>query len=96
MAAKEMMISLDDVTFDNSGRAIISRSEIVDKLRGGGLAADGIKNIGCCSVALESGRIRPEDVSKLSVETVKALGPEQLSRFRSSEIKNIGCCSFTD
>ena len=85
MAGRREHISLDDVTFDNAGRAVIHNPATVERLKGA-KAADtaAIKNIGCCSA--------PE---KISGEQLSALGKamEKLHPDVANAIKNIGCCS---
>ncbi len=78
-SSKSVTISAADIEFDDSGRAFIANSEAMASLRDSlSAGAEAIKNIGCCSAALEGGqRIDPKDLNSLMSEA----------------IKNIGCCS---
>lgn len=74
----EERISLTEVSFDESGRAVISNPETVARLRAATAGAAAIKNIGCCSIAAQ----------REATDGFKRLSPEE-----ALAIKNIGCCS---
>ena len=74
----EAPISLDDLSFDESGRAIIANPATVARLRLAAADINAIKNIGCCSAAAE---LQAPDAFR------------RLSAAEAAAIKNIGCCS---
>ena len=49
MASRDELISLEDISFDDSGRVVISKPTTVARLKAAS-SANAIKNIGCCSV----------------------------------------------
>jgi hypothetical protein len=73
-------ISLKDIEFDASGRAVIKDAATVARLKAAAsLDANAIKNIGCCSL----------EAQVAATDAFKRLSPAE-----AAEIKNIGCCSM--
>ena len=78
-SSKSVTISAADIDFDEAGRAFISNPEAMASLRDSiGLGAEAIKNVGCCSAAIEGGQ---------------RIDPKELNSLMSEAIKNVGCCS---
>ena len=87
MPSKNEYISLSAVSFDKQGPAVIDDQETVARLRAAISSEDAIKNIGCCSVAMQSSEgIR--ELGQLAKDVFRTAGPDVLEA-----IKNIGCCS---
>jgi len=101
MASRDELISLEDISFDDSGRVVISKPTTVARLKAAS-SASAIKNIGCCSVD-EPQAVAEGVATSAASRAIKNIGccsvdePQAVAASAGSRaIKNIGCCSVDE